>query len=317
MSKLPNLLIGGVPKAGTTSLFTYLADHPAVCGTGRKEVNHFLPTIHGHPAPALSEYDDYFSHCGETSSHLLEASPRYLFGGGTLAARIRDAIGNYRAIFLLREPTERFYSFYLHRRRYGDLPISVSFETYVSDAITAFDSFADSYEANDASSLYRFDKTDSGLAHGCYANYLAEWMEVLGHRVSVYHFEDLKGDARAFMTTVASDHGIAADFYDDYVFEVQNRTVHYRSQTLYGLMRRSSAFLEGVLGGPYVTIKKKLQRVHDRVNSAPIEVSPPAPMSEAARDQLHEFYAPYRRPLAVLLSAREQSLPSWLSGSET
>ena len=40
---LPNLFLAGFPKAGTTSLFSWLAAHPEVCGARPKEPGHFLP----------------------------------------------------------------------------------------------------------------------------------------------------------------------------------------------------------------------------------------------------------------------------------
>jgi hypothetical protein len=41
--KLPNLIIGGVHKAGTTSVFTYLSMHPDVCGSSTKEIGFLCP----------------------------------------------------------------------------------------------------------------------------------------------------------------------------------------------------------------------------------------------------------------------------------
>jgi len=36
------LIIGGTSKAGTTSLYTYLADHPQICPSALKETRFFL-----------------------------------------------------------------------------------------------------------------------------------------------------------------------------------------------------------------------------------------------------------------------------------
>ncbi len=37
MVRLPNLITPGVGKAGTTSLFWYLSQHPEICPSGVKE----------------------------------------------------------------------------------------------------------------------------------------------------------------------------------------------------------------------------------------------------------------------------------------
>jgi hypothetical protein len=41
--KLPNLIIAGAQKAGTSSLFWYLAQHPQICASDRKELRYFTP----------------------------------------------------------------------------------------------------------------------------------------------------------------------------------------------------------------------------------------------------------------------------------
>ena len=38
---LPNLIIAGTPKSGTSSIFTYLRAHPSVCGSKIKETAFF------------------------------------------------------------------------------------------------------------------------------------------------------------------------------------------------------------------------------------------------------------------------------------
>ena len=45
--RLPNLVIAGVPKAGTTSLFNYLAQHPDICPSDVKETRYFEPLRYG------------------------------------------------------------------------------------------------------------------------------------------------------------------------------------------------------------------------------------------------------------------------------
>ena len=39
---VPTFLIGGAPKAGTTSLYHYLDQHPDVCMSARKETGVFM-----------------------------------------------------------------------------------------------------------------------------------------------------------------------------------------------------------------------------------------------------------------------------------
>ena len=57
-SRVANLVIVGVPKAGTGSLFAYLAQHPDVCGSDEKEIgyfNHYSPWRRMGPPPPIEE----------------------------------------------------------------------------------------------------------------------------------------------------------------------------------------------------------------------------------------------------------------------
>ena len=42
-AKRANLIVAGVSKCGSTSLFSYLAAHPDVCGSNVKETQFFMP----------------------------------------------------------------------------------------------------------------------------------------------------------------------------------------------------------------------------------------------------------------------------------
>ncbi len=62
-NKLANLIIAGVNKAGTTSLFYYLSAHPEICGSKDKETCYFLPLLYDQQVAPISEYEKQFSHC--------------------------------------------------------------------------------------------------------------------------------------------------------------------------------------------------------------------------------------------------------------
>jgi len=50
---LPNLVIAGVAKCGTTSLFSMLGQHPQILASDLKELNYFSPLADGKPLPPL------------------------------------------------------------------------------------------------------------------------------------------------------------------------------------------------------------------------------------------------------------------------
>ena len=77
--RLPNLIIVGLGKAGTTSLFWYLSQHSDVCASTVKEPGYFLPAAEGLELPPIGQYASYFKECGR-ERYRMEASPQYFHG---------------------------------------------------------------------------------------------------------------------------------------------------------------------------------------------------------------------------------------------
>ncbi|TSA49978.1 MAG: hypothetical protein D4R43_02975, partial [Sphingobacteriales bacterium] len=111
--KYANLIVAGVSKCGSTSLFSYLAAHSEVCGSNVKETKFFMPLKFGQQLPPLSEYENYFTNYNN-EKYRLDATPSYLFGGKKLAQAIRDNLSDVKIIFILRNPVGRSYSWYQH-----------------------------------------------------------------------------------------------------------------------------------------------------------------------------------------------------------
>ena len=120
---LPNFLIIGDFKAGTTSLYSYLRQHPEVyMPSAVKELRFFSydPQNSYHQRAkstvvrSLDEYRSHFEACGEAKA-IGEASPAYLRSPGA-AARIHALLPNARLIVCLRNPADRLHS--AHQMRY-------------------------------------------------------------------------------------------------------------------------------------------------------------------------------------------------------
>jgi len=110
---LPNFLIIGTMKGGTTSLYNYLSVHPEVFMSETKELHYFvaeknLPRGNGW-------YERQFSEAGDAIA-VGEASPdytKYPIHRG-VPKRIADLIPGVRLIYVIRNPLERIRSHYLH-----------------------------------------------------------------------------------------------------------------------------------------------------------------------------------------------------------
>jgi hypothetical protein len=120
---LPNFIVVGAAKSGTTSLYWYLNEHPAVFMSPIKETNFFAyglddrgqllygdPEVHHFPVTSLPEYEALFASAGAARA-IGEASPIYL-ECPQAAGRIRELIPTARIICSLRHPVDRAYSDY-------------------------------------------------------------------------------------------------------------------------------------------------------------------------------------------------------------
>jgi hypothetical protein len=126
---LPDFLVIGAQRAGTTTLYHYLVQHPQVLGAvADKEVHHFDL----HDADGLRVYRAAFPRrvAVERASRRAgarivvgEATPYYLFHPA-VPARVRSALPDARLVAVLRDPVARAWSQYGHEVDLGheDLP---------------------------------------------------------------------------------------------------------------------------------------------------------------------------------------------------
>src|SRR4051794_6897093 len=80
LSRLANLVVIGVNKAGTTSLFDYLGRHPDIGLSDVKELRYFSPLRYGESLEPLASYAEHFDHCLQ-ERYAVEATPSYFYGG--------------------------------------------------------------------------------------------------------------------------------------------------------------------------------------------------------------------------------------------
>jgi hypothetical protein len=116
---LPDFIVIGAMRAGTTSLHNYFEFHPQVGMTRTKEPEFFLEAKFG---KGLEWYSQQFE---DGPPVLGEASPNYskvdIFPG--VPQRIHSVLPDVRLIYVVRDPVDRFVSQYRHMKSRGfDLP---------------------------------------------------------------------------------------------------------------------------------------------------------------------------------------------------
>lgn len=130
--RLPNFLIVGAAKCGTTSLYNYLRQHPEVYGPHNKEPYFFISPVIERLNPDDPMYRGVRKRTKFTLDHYLnlfkrgagkkaigEASALYLYHYDVAIPRIREYLEEVKIIIVLRNPVERAFSAYTHLVRDG------------------------------------------------------------------------------------------------------------------------------------------------------------------------------------------------------
>ena len=122
---LPNFLIIGAAKSGTTAIYTYIKQHPQIFMSPRKELRFFsnitppppdVPKEYIHEGVStLEEYASFFDNVRDEKAYG-ESSPMYLYTPGT-AERIKATLPDVKLFAILRNPVDRAYSAYTHGLR--------------------------------------------------------------------------------------------------------------------------------------------------------------------------------------------------------
>lgn len=183
-----NTFIVGAPKAGTTSLYFYLQQHPDVCMSEIKEPNYFtaqdVVKLYYNVSPVSSE-DWYHSIFAEPTRRVVgEGSVSYLFYP-EVAQKIYEYNPEARILIILRNPVQRAFSHYLMDCRLG--LCDISFEKIVENPLK-YPHFYQQF-----------------ISLGKYHQQIKRYIDVFGqNQVKVMFYDDLKADSSQFVDQVFS-----------------------------------------------------------------------------------------------------------------
>jgi hypothetical protein len=113
LRRLPDFVIIGAQRSGTSSLYRYLGQHPSVVPSIRKEVEYFTR----HYDRGQVWYRAHFPLRARACT-TFEATPQYLYHPLAPERILRDLPGS-RFIVLLRDPVARAFSHHQHMVRLG------------------------------------------------------------------------------------------------------------------------------------------------------------------------------------------------------
>jgi hypothetical protein len=136
-NKLPNFLIVGAGKSGTTSLYHYLKQHPDICMSENKEPCFFVSdyyknvnsksinyeNIQRRVVFNFSQYKELFNIC-KNEKLRGESSVDYLYSYKMAIPNIKKYIGDVKIIIILRDPVGKAFSNYTHQFEFGNEVLS-------------------------------------------------------------------------------------------------------------------------------------------------------------------------------------------------
>ncbi len=168
---LPDFLIIGAQKAGTTSLYAYLDAHPKITTALAKEVHFFDYNFERGEGWYRAHFPTQFERWRGDFLVTGEASPYYLFYP-LAAPRAKQIVPKAKIIVLLRNPIDRAYSHYHHQVRLGleELSFAQAIDREAERLVGEFEKIIldDEY--------YSFNYQNySYLARGMYAEQLERW----------------------------------------------------------------------------------------------------------------------------------------------
>jgi hypothetical protein len=294
---LPNFIIVGVSRAGTTTLFNALAAHPDVCASTTKETRYFQTVRYGEPLGPVADYAAYFRrYAGQRV--VMECTPDYFYGGAATAAAIKS-VCDPRIAIILREPISRLVSFFQFMQARLQVPADMTLQDYIERCQSIPDA-----EIND-----RANNVYTGLWGGEYARSLDTWLEAFPGRCDIYFFENLVRDPYAVLE--AQCRALDIDPRGAVVRpEAENTSAGYRSPVAqrFAAMaaRRSRALFRR-----YPALYARSRRAYEAVNQREPKT---APIAETARRSVSAIYEPWNDLLAQQLrDAGHTEMPTWLT----
>lgn len=282
------VIIAGATKSGTTSLFNYLSDHPEVCPASFKETRYFLNA--NYPIKrmgsggdySISEYIDFFN-C-ENHQFKLEGTPDYLYSDST-AQIIRYTLReeDVKIVFILRNPIDRFISWYKFAMQNGKIDTSTTLQDFIKE----------NEQAIGQSSAPQHQRA---LEQGLYSKYLQNYFDVFGiDKIKIIYFSDLINQPNSTLREISLFMGIEPSFYDVYETIQFNKTVLRKNPKAHGYYKKIKRNLRELFRSPKMRkplkkIGKIIDRLYSKINSNTVE-NEKFELEDKIYKQINGFYS--------------------------
>lgn len=270
-----------------------MVDHPDICGSDVKEV-FFWNRGENLRYPNLVQYSEHFCNC-DGVRYTLDSTPRYFNDLADNCVTLKRHLGeDLRVIIVLRNPVDRLFSFFKFKKRSLEIKSNEPFEEFVEKCLD---------EKYQKKGLY------DAIGDGKYAVPLRKWHETYGGNLKVLFFDDLVNSPDVTTCEVVQWLNLGPDFYDNYDFKTENKSLNYKNKTLHAAgikfyRRFERDFLRNkTLRHLATNAYYKLNGVgfSDRINAE-------------THDRLEEIYGPSLGELEQLLSEMGvHGKPNWVN----
>jgi len=302
------LIIAGTFKSGTSALFLYLSRLSGVNASSKKETGFFVPARYNEPLPDINLYLSYFNALNKGVK--LEASPGYLYGKELVAQSIKSNLGdNVKIIFLLREPTDRFISFYkmLSSGFINDLNIKAQLNDF------SLKTYFEKCKLHTSEDNYENEKLDyvfNGLFDGCYLNYLKSWYDIFGEEnIRISFFDELAENPQDLCEGVMNWAGLDDENIADIDYKIVNQFRAHKYQLVRKIARKINTQLEYTLRKS-PKLKSVLVNLYNKIN---VDERKQEDLDEQIVNQIKEYYRPFNDELReFLLEKKVKNIPDWL-----
>jgi Sulfotransferase domain len=292
---MPNFLIIGAMKSGTTALYYYLEQHPEIYMSPVKEPNFFSSQEQENVVDTVTDigtYQNLFRGAAGKKA-IGEASHSYLYEPSA-AAEIRRYLPGASLIAILRNPVDRAYSHFLHMVRSGTEPI---------------DDFARALQEEErVVGIHEGRIFQDYIGRGLYYDQLKRYFETFPReQVKVYLYEDLSGAPVSTVQDAFRFLKVDASFVPDVSLR-RNVSGHPKYKVLDGLLRRQSRIKHAAKIYLPARMRWRLSKAFDDLKTRNL-VKPP-PLDPEVRQQL---IGVYREDIIRVQELIHRDLSGWLA----
>lgn len=298
-SRLPNFLIVGAARAGTTSLYEYIRQHPQVFLPHNKEPMFFAfkgqkPSFSGpgddkeinlKSVDSIKAYKQLFEGVQDEAA-VGEASALYLYSP-VAAERIRHHVPDAKIIVILRNPVERAYSSFLYTIR---------------DRREVVSDFSKALEMEEERIGKGWEHIWHYRAMGYYNEQLQRYYSCFDEsQIKVFLYEDLRENPRALLKEVFAFLDVDPDFEPDFSLQYNQGGVPKMALLNKFLTKpsRLKAWLKPMMPLPIVRMYTELK--HNNLEKPPLD--------PAVKELLIDQYRPDIEALSLRL---RRDLSSWM-----